>query len=172
MLCRRTGRACAAVVVNSNISGGRTALQCARRHTSFDYAEYNNRDPLFLRQQLTSRENEMRGTVRAFCMKTLLPRVTNAYRQARDDRDIYRELGAMGVLGPTIDGYGCAGASSVAAGLIAYELEAVDSGYRSAWSVQSSLVMHAIRAFGSEAQQQRWLPQLASGALVGCFALT
>ncbi|PBJ68866.1 acyl-CoA dehydrogenase [Trypanosoma cruzi cruzi] len=147
-------------------------LDCARRCGSFNYAEYNDGDPLLLQEQLTDSEVEIRRVVREFCKKTLLPRVTDAYRNEREDRKIFRELGALGVLGPTIEGYGCAGISSVAAGLISREIEAIDSGYRSAWSVQSSLVMHPIYAFGSDAQKQRFLPKLATGELIGCFGLT
>ncbi|RNF26901.1 acyl-CoA dehydrogenase [Trypanosoma conorhini] len=147
-------------------------LQCFRGAASSSYAAYVDGDPLLVSEQLTSSEAEIQRVTREFCKRSLLPRVTDAYRNERDDREIFRELGELGVLGPTIDGYGCAGVSSVAAGLISREIEAIDSGYRSAWSVQSSLVMHPIYAFGSEAQKERFLPRLASGELVGCFGLT
>ena len=101
-----------------------------------------------------------------------MPRVLSANREERFDREIMTELGALGLLGPTIEGYGCAGASYVAYGLAAREIERVDSGYRSAASVQSSLVMFPIHAYGSEAQREKYLPRLASGELVGCFGLT
>ncbi|RNF05298.1 acyl-CoA dehydrogenase [Trypanosoma rangeli] len=136
------------------------------------YAAYVDGDPLLMNEQLSNSEVEIQRVVREFCKKNLFPRVIDAYRNEREDREIFRELGALGLLGPTIDGYGCAGASSVAAGLISREIEAIDSGYRSAWSVQSSLVMHSIYAFGSDAQKERFLPKLASGELIGCFGLT
>ena len=101
-----------------------------------------------------------------------MPRILTANRQERFDREIMNELGALGLLGPTIEGYGCAGASYVAYGLVAREIERVDSGYRSAASVQSSLVMFPIHAYGTEAQRQKYLPRLATGELVGCFGLT
>ena len=114
----------------------------------------------------------MRDTARDYCQEKLMPRVLTANREERFDREIMTELGELGLLGPTIDGYGCAGASYVAYGLVAREIERVDSGYRSAASVQSSLVMFPIHAYGSEAQRERYLPRLATGELVGCFGLT
>ena len=101
-----------------------------------------------------------------------MPRITQNWRDERRDEHFLREVGAMGLLGPTLSGYGCAGVSSVAAGLISRELERVDSGYRSMWSVTGSLVMHPIYTFGSEAMKDRLLPRLASGELVGCFGLS
>ena len=129
-------------------------------------------DPLLLDEELTSEERLVRDSARDYCREKLMPRVLTANREERFDREIMTELGELGMLGPTIDGYGCAGASYVAYGLVAREIERVDSGYRSAASVQSSLVMFPIHAFGSEAQRQKYLPRLATGELVGCFGLT
>ena len=129
-------------------------------------------DPLLLEAELTDEERLVRDSARDYCREKLLPRVLTANREERFDREIMTELGALGLLGPTIDGYGCAGASYVAYGLVAREIERVDSGYRSAASVQSSLVMFPIHAYGSEAQRQKYLPRLATGELVGCFGLT
>ena len=110
---------------------------------------------------------------RAYARDRLLPRVVSAYAEERFDREIMTEMGALGFLGPTLpEKYGCAGVNHVAYGLIAKEIEAVDSGYRSAMSVQSSLVMYPIHAFGSEEQRRRWLPGMASGEIIGCFGLT
>ncbi len=135
-------------------------------------AAFQWEDPLRLDDELTPEERLARDTARDYAREKLMPRVLEANRHERFDREILRELGELGLLGPTIEGYGCAGASYVAYGLVAREVERVDSGYRSAMSVQSSLVMHPIHAYGSEAQRQRWLPPLARGELVGCFGLT
>ncbi|GJJ08478.1 hypothetical protein Clacol_002696 [Clathrus columnatus] len=125
-------------------------------------------DPLNLDSQLTEEERAIRDTAREFAQNKLLPRIIEQYRT-----EGWRiEMGEVGLLGPTIRGYGCAGASSVAYGLIAREIERVDSGYRSTMSVQSSLAMTAIYEFGSEAQKERYLPSLATGELAGCFGLT
>ena len=129
-------------------------------------------DPLLLDAELTEEERLVRDSARDYAREKLMPRVLTANREERFDREIMTELGALGLLGPTIDGYGCAGASYVAYGLVAREIERVDSGYRSAASVQSSLVMFPIHAYGSEAQRQKYLPRLATGELVGCFGLT
>ncbi len=129
-------------------------------------------DPLLLDDMLSEEERLVRDSARQFARTRLLPRVIEANRRAHFDPAIMTEMGAAGLLGPTIDGYGCAGASSVAYGLIAREIEAVDSGYRSAMSVQSSLVMHPIEAYGSAEQKDRFLPGLARGELIGCFGLT
>ena len=129
-------------------------------------------DPLLIDEELTGEERLIRDTARDYARERLMPRILEANRQERFDREIMTELGALGLLGPTIDGYGCAGASYVAYGLIAREVERVDSGYRSAMSVQSSLVMFPIHAYGSEAQRERYLPRLATGELIGCFGLT
>jgi glutaryl-CoA dehydrogenase len=129
-------------------------------------------DPLLLEAELTAEERLVRDTARDYCREKLMPRVLTANREERFDREILTELGELGMLGPTIEGYGCAGASYVAYGLIAREVERVDSGYRSAMSVQSSLVMFPIHAYGNEEQRQKYLPRLATGELVGCFGLT
>jgi glutaryl-CoA dehydrogenase len=129
-------------------------------------------DPLLIDEELSGEERLVRDTARDYARERLMPRVIEANRHERFDREIMSELGELGLLGPTIDGYGCAGASYVAYGLIAREVERVDSGYRSAMSVQSSLVMFPIHAYGSEAQRERYLPRLASGELIGCFGLT
>ncbi len=130
-------------------------------------------DPLDLASRLTEEERLVGEAARAYAREKLLPRVVSAWAAERFDREIMSELGALGFLGATLPPeYGCAGASHVAYGLIAREIEAVDSGYRSAMSVQSSLVMYPIHAFGSEAQRRRWLPAMARGDAVGCFGLT
>ena len=129
-------------------------------------------DPFLLESALTEEERLVRDTAQGYAQEKLLPRVLSATREERFDREIMTELGALGLLGPTIEGYGCAGVSHVAYGLIAREIERVDSGYRSAMSVQSSLVMHPIHAYGSEAQREKYLPKLASGEWIGCFGLT
>jgi glutaryl-CoA dehydrogenase len=129
-------------------------------------------DPLLLDDQLTEEERMIRDSARAYCQEKLMPRVLEANRHETFDREILNEMGALGFLGPTIDGYGCAGVNHVAYGLITREIENVDSGYRSCMSVQSSLVMYPIHAFGSEAQRQKYLPGMAKGEIVGCFGLT
>ena len=134
---------------------------------AFDWA-----DPLRLDEALTEEERMVRDSARAYCQEKLLPRVLEANRHERFDRAIMNEMGALGFLGATIEGYGCAGVNYVSYGLIAREVERIDSSYRSAMSVQSSLVMHPIYAFGTEEQRQKYLPKLASGEWVGCFGLT
>ena len=129
-------------------------------------------DPLLLDEQLTDEERLVRDSTRAYCEEKLLPRIVDANRHERFDREILNEMGALGLLGATLDGYGCAGVNHVCYGLIAREVERVDSGYRSAMSVQSSLVMYPIHAYGTETQRQKYLPQLATGERVGCFGLT
>jgi glutaryl-CoA dehydrogenase len=129
-------------------------------------------DPFLLEDQLSEDERMVRDSARAYCQERLLPRVLEATRKERFDREIMNELGALGFLGSTIDGYGCAGVNHVCYGLVAREVERVDSGYRSAMSVQSSLVMHPIHAYGTEAQREKYLPKLATGEWVGCFGLT
>ncbi|WP_328804928.1 acyl-CoA dehydrogenase [Parasphingopyxis marina] len=129
-------------------------------------------DPFLLGEQLTDEEKMVYETARNYAQEKLLPRVLTATREERFDREIMTELGELGLLGATIDGYGCAGVSHVAYGLVARAVEAVDSGYRSAMSVQSSLVMHPIHAYGSEEQREKYLPRLATGEWVGCFGLT
>ena len=129
-------------------------------------------DPLSIDAALTDEERMIRDTAEDYAQENLLPRVISATREERFDREIMRELGALGLLGATIDGYGCAGVSHVAYGLVARAIERVDSGYRSAMSVQSSLVMHPIHAYGSAEQKEAYLPRLARGEMVGCFGLT
>ncbi|SMF91416.1 glutaryl-CoA dehydrogenase [Azospirillum oryzae] len=130
-------------------------------------------DAFLLEAQLTEDEKLVRDSARAYCQDRLQPRVISAFREERFDREIMTEMGELGLLGPTIpEEYGGPGVSHVAYGLVAREVERVDSGYRSAMSVQSSLVMHPIYAYGSEEQKKKWLPRLATGELVGCFGLT
>ena len=130
-------------------------------------------DPLLLDQQLTEDECMVRDAARAYCQDKLAPRVLEAFRHERTEPKIFREMGALGLLGPTIPAqYGGPGLGYVAYGLIAREIERVDSGYRSLMSVQSSLVMVPIHEFGTEAQRQKFLPRLASGEAIGCFGLT
>ena len=129
-------------------------------------------DAFLLDNQLTDEERMIRDAAHTYCQEKLLPRVLMANRHETFDREIMNEMGALGFLGSTIEGYGCAGVNHVAYGLIAREVERVDSGYRSAMSVQSSLVMHPICAYGNEAQREKWLPKLATGELIGCFGLT
>jgi glutaryl-CoA dehydrogenase len=129
-------------------------------------------DILLLDRQLSDEERMVRDTAREYCQTQLMPRVLEANRHEIFDREIMREMGALGLLGSTIQGYDCAGLNYVSYGLVAREVERVDSGYRSAMSVQSSLVMHPIYAYGSDEQKEKYLPKLASGEWVGCFGLT
>jgi len=130
-------------------------------------------DPFLLDQQLTEDERMVREAARAYCQDKLAPRVLNAFRNEHTDAAIFREMGELGLLGPTIaPEYGGPGLNYVCYGLIAREVESVDSGYRSMMSVQSSLVMVPINAFGTEAQKQKFLPKLATGEFIGCFGLT
>jgi len=129
-------------------------------------------DPLLLEDQLTEEERMVRDSARAYCQEKLMPRILEANRHEKFDPAVFREMGALGFLGSTIEGYGCAGVNHVCYGLIAREVERVDSGYRSGMSVQSSLVMHPIHAYGTEEQRRKWLPKLATGELIGCFGLT
>ena len=129
-------------------------------------------DPLLLEDQLSEEERMVRDSAHDYCQEKLQTRVLEANRHEKFDREILNEMGALGFLGSTIDGYGCAGVNHVCYGLIAREVERVDSGYRSTMSVQSSLVMHPIHAYGTEAQRLKWLPKLATGEYVGCFGLT
>jgi glutaryl-CoA dehydrogenase len=136
-------------------------------------AEFDWEDPLDLEGDLSEDERMVRDTARGYAQDKLMPRILTAYREERFDREILNEMGALGMLGPTIPAeYGGAGLGYVAYGLISREIERVDSGYRSAMSVQSSLVMHPIYAYGTEAQRRKYLPKLATGELVGCFGLT
>jgi len=135
-------------------------------------AAFNWEDPFDLDSQLSEEERMVRDTARDYANDKLMPRVIEAFREEKTDRSIFREMGELGLLGPTIDGYGCAGVNYTTYGLIAREVERIDSGYRSMMSVQSSLVMHPIYAYGDEAQREKYLPKLASGEWVGCFGLT
>jgi alkylation response protein AidB-like acyl-CoA dehydrogenase len=136
-------------------------------------ASFDWQDAFLLDSQITEDERLVRDTARGYAQEKLLPRVTSAYLDERFDREIMTEMGELGLLGPTIPAeYGGAGLGYVSYGLVAREVERVDSGYRSAMSVQSSLVMHPIYAYGTEEQRQRFLPGLASGTLIGCFGLT
>jgi len=129
-------------------------------------------DALRLDAELSEDERAIRDVAREFCQDKLFPRVLLANRLEKFDREIMNEMGEMGFLGATLEGYGCAGVNYVSYGLISREVERVDSGYRSAFSVQSSLVMYPIHAFGSEEQRQKYLPRLRTGEFVGCFGLT
>ena len=134
--------------------------------------EFDWSDPLLLERALSEEARLVRETVQAYCQEKLMPRILKAHREEQFDREIMQEMGSLGLLGATIQGYGCAGMSYVCYGLIAREIERVDSGYRSAMSVQSSLVMYPIYAYGDEAQRERYLPKLATGEWIGCFGLT
>jgi glutaryl-CoA dehydrogenase len=129
-------------------------------------------DPFLLEEQLTDDERLVRSTAREYAQNRLMPRILEANRHELVERSIFNEMGELGLLGATIEGYGCAGVNQTSYGLVARELERVDSGYRSMLSVQSSLVMGPIYEFGSEAQRQEFLPRLATGEIVGCFGLT
>ena len=135
--------------------------------------EFNWKDPLDLNSQFSEEEKLIRDTAYDYAQGSLLPRVEEAFLEENTDVKIFKEMGELGLLGVTIsEKYGCAGASYVSYGLVAREIERIDSGYRSMMSVQSSLVMHPINAFGSEEQKQKFLPKLASGDFIGCFGLT
>lgn len=149
----------------------RNTLLKAKRPAS-SMASFNWEDPFNLESQLSDEERMVRDMAKAFCQEELQPRVLEANRHETRDADLLPKLGELGLLGPTIQGYGCSGTSYVAYGLVAREIERVDSSYRSAMSVQSSLVMHPINKFGSDEQKEKYLPGLARGELVGCFGLT
>jgi len=137
------------------------------------HAKYNWEDPLQLDAQLTDDERAVRDAAHTYCQERLAPRVLEAFRHEKTDRAIFNEMGELGLLGSTIpEAYGGAGLNYVCYGLVAREVERVDSGYRSMMSVQSSLVMVPINEFGTEAQKQKYLPKLARGEWVGCFGLT
>ncbi|MDB9968324.1 acyl-CoA dehydrogenase [Gammaproteobacteria bacterium] len=137
-----------------------------------DNVPFNWADPFWMEGQLSEEERLVRDTAKQYSQEKLLPRVREAYQKEQTDPEIFREMGALGLLGPTIEGYGCAGVNYVCYGLMAREIEAVDSGYRSMMSVQSSLVMHPINKFGTKEQKQKYLPKLATGEYIGCFGLT
>ncbi len=141
--------------------------------TKSDRKKFNWQDPLLLDSLLTEEERMARDSAHQYCQEKLMPRVLQANRHEKFDVEIMKELGELGLLGSTIEEkYGCAGVNYVTYGLIAREVERVDSGYRSAMSVQSSLVMHPIHAYGSEEQKMKYLPKLATGEFIGCFGLT
>jgi glutaryl-CoA dehydrogenase len=129
-------------------------------------------DILLMDEQLTEDERMIRDMSRQFAQERLMPGIIDANRHENFDVSLMKEMGELGLLGPTIEGYGCSGVSYVSYGLVAREIERVDSGYRSAMSVQSSLVMHPIYKFGTEAQREKYLPKLATGEWIGCFGLT
>ena len=137
-----------------------------------DRANFQWEDPFRLNDQLSEDERLVMQSTHDYCQSKLMPRVLEAFRNETFDRDIFSEMGELGMLGSTIAGYGCAGVNNVSYGLVAREVERVDSGYRSMLSVQSSLVMYPIYAFGTEAQREKYLPKLATGEWIGCFGLT
>ncbi|GIZ01488.1 glutaryl-CoA dehydrogenase, mitochondrial [Caerostris extrusa] len=143
-----------------------------RTLSSVNKAIFDWKDALSLQNKLTDEEIMIAEQFKSYCQEKLMPRILMANRNEVFDKEIMKEFGSVGVLGPTIKGYGCAGVSSVAYGLIARECERVDSSYRSAMSVQSSLVMHPIYAYGTEEQKEKYLPKLAKGEYIGCFGLT
>lgn len=137
-----------------------------------NWTPLNWEDPFELDSQLNDEQRMVRDSARQYAQERLLPRVKEAFRSESTDPTIFREMGEMGLLGSTIDGYGCPGVDYVCYGLVAREVERVDSGYRSMLSVQSSLVMYPIYAYGNEAQREKYLPKLATGEWIGCFGLT
>ncbi len=149
-----------------------TTAKDATQHTPRKWGKFDWQDPLGLDAQLTEDERLVRDTARQYARDKLMPRIVEAYNTERFDREIITEMGALGLLGSTIHGYGCAGVSYVAYGLVAREIEMVDSSYRSTISVQSSLTMWPIYNYGTEAQRQKYLPRMATGEWVGCFGLT
>ena len=147
-------------------------LQVVAAASSADKPAFAWDDPFLFEEQLTDDERLIQSTAREYAQHRLMPRILEANRHELVERSIFNEMGELGLLGATIEGYGCAGVNQTSYGLVARELERVDSGYRSMLSVQSSLVMGPIYEFGSEAQRQEFLPRLATGAIVGCFGLT
>jgi len=141
-------------------------------HTPRVWGKFNWEDPMALDSLLTEEERMVQETARQYAQEKLMPRIVEAYNEEKEDPDIIPEMGELGLLGPTIHGYGCAGVSYVSYGLIAREVEMVDSSYRSTLSVQSSLVMWPIYNYGTEAQREKYLPKLASGEWIGAFGLT
>ena len=147
-------------------------LQVVAAASSADKPAFAWDDPFLFEEQLTDDERLIQSTAREYAQERLMPRILEANRHELVERSIFNEMGELGLLGATIEGYGCAGVNQTSYGLVARELERVDSGYRSMLSVQSSLVMGPIYEFGSEAQRQEFLPRLATGEIVGCFGLT
>ncbi|WEW57582.1 acyl-CoA dehydrogenase [Emydomyces testavorans] len=150
----------------------RTGGSITRRYASSSTARFDWQDPLNAADLYTSDELAIAETARQYCQERLMPRVLEAYRNEDYDKTMLQEMGDLGLLGATIDGYGCAGVSTVASGLITKEIERVDSGFRSGMSVQSSLIMTGIHEFGTKEQKEKYLPSLAKGKSIGCFGLT
>ena len=143
------------------------------KNTKAAQPKFNWEDPLLLDTLISEEEKLIKSTAHDYAQSKLLPRVEEAFLDEKTDKEIFKEMGELGLLGITIpEKYGCAGASYVSYGLVAREVERIDSGYRSMMSVQSSLVMHPIYTYGNENQRQKYLPGLASGKLIGCFGLT
>ena len=140
--------------------------------TKTRWTPLNWQDPFELDSQLSEEQRMVRESAKHYAQSSLAPRIKQAFREESTDPNIFREMGEMGLLGATIDGYGCPGVDYVCYGLIAREIERVDSGYRSMMSVQSSLVMYPIHAYGTEEQREKYLPKLATGEWIGCFGLT
>ena len=149
-------------------------MKSLKNHNNIEkiYSKFNFKDPFLLEEQLSQDEILIRNTARSFAQKELFPKILEANRNEIYDNDLFKKLGQIGLLGAQIQGYGCSGVSSVSYGLIAKEIERVDSAYRSCFSVQSSLVMQPIYDYGDEEQKNKWLPELAKGNLIGCFGLT
>lgn len=137
-----------------------------------DWAQFDWQDPFHLRQQLSDEEQMVSDSIHRYAQDVLAPKVTSAFRDETYDDSLFKSMGEMGLFGSMLEGYGCAGLSYTAYGLMCNRMEAVDSGYRSMMSVQSSLVMYPIHRFGSEPQREKYLPGLAAGELIGCFGLT
>jgi len=161
---KRSASSLGATISNLADADGKSKLQ--------KFVKFDHTDGLNLECRLTEEEIMIRDQVRSFCQEKLMPGIIMANRHEVFDRDIMKEFGKLGVLGCTLNGYGCSGVSDVTYGLIAREVERVDSAYRSAMSVQSSLVMYPIYTYGTEKQRQKYLPKLATGELIGCFGLT
>jgi len=151
---------------------GKTLVRTLAQSRNATLGAFNWEDPFNLESRLTDDEIMIRDSAFAYCQEKLQPRITDSWQNEITDPDIFKEMGEVGLLGATIDGYGCSGVSSVAGGLICREVERVDSGYRSMLSVQSSLVMGPIHEFGSDELKDKYLPRLATGELIGCFGLT
>ncbi|MEC8462608.1 MAG: acyl-CoA dehydrogenase family protein, partial [Pseudomonadota bacterium] len=141
-------------------------------HSPRVWGKFNWEDPMALDSLLTEEERMVQETARQYAQEKLMPRIIESYNEEKEDPDIIPEMGELGLLGPTIHGYGCAGVSYVSYGLIAREIEKIDSSYRSTLSVQSSLVMWPIYNYGTENQRHKYLPKLASGEWIGAFGLT
>ena len=149
-----------------------TEVSELKSHAPRVWGKFNWEDPMGLEELLTEEERLVRETARQYAQEKLMPRIVSAYNEEKEDLNLIPEMGSLGLLGPTINGYGCAGTSYVAYGLIARDIVAVDSSYRSTLSVQSSLVMWPIYNYGTEMQREKYLPKLASGEWVGAFGLT